>query len=124
MLAVVAVFALLALLALWASRMRVEVAGGGRRRLVVRREAFSPPAAAGTLVARVAGRDEDGEALLVCKPGASLRTTAGGVRSCCVARGPEGCGVCEFLGDDGRFEMHASPACPAGTKDAVRTTFA
>jgi hypothetical protein len=95
---------LLALLALAMSRFRVEAR---------RREMFAGEVS-GQLVARVAGYDDDGEALLVCKPGASLRTTAGGVRACCAARptpaAPK-CGACEFLNDAGQLEGFKSAEC-------------
>lgn len=96
---------LLALAALATSRFRIEAGRRGRR------ETF---ATSGELVARVAGYDDNGEALLVCKPGASLRTTAGGVRACCAARptpdAPK-CGACEFLDDDGEMKLLASADC-------------
>jgi hypothetical protein len=105
MLLVVLVVVLLALAALATSRFRIEA---GRRE---RRETF---AQSGELVARVAGYDDNGEALLVCKPGATLRTTAGGVRACCAARptaaAPK-CGACEFLNDAGEMEVFASAEC-------------
>lgn len=102
--------AALAVACLWASRMMLVEPGRGAE------EAFAPPPpAAGLLIARVAGYDDDGEALLACAPGATLRTTAGGVRACCAARpsaaAPK-CGVCEFVGDGGAFELSVSSDCP------------
>lgn len=111
-----AVLVLVAAAAWWASSPAAEAAPAGRSR----RETFV--AGKGKLVARLAGYDDDGEALLVCAPGASLRTTAGGVRACCVGRpsaaAPK-CGVCEFLGDEGAYELSASADCPAGVLDAL-----